>query len=146
MGGGSSFNPPTSLSLASSERLMASSSDKGGVALGGAGADAPTPFPSMPFFMPSMNGAAMPGLAANGAMASQNDRSGSMHAGHCPTESPAKQREGQTANGRNGNRWNFRPEEFLCLSFSSQLVERTLYWSHFERKIPLKDTWHSIFL
>lgn len=86
------FNPPSG-AMGVNDRILAS--DKLHGAMNSNNGGEPTgPFPTMPFFLPSLNGTALQSMGSNTAMSSMS--TGSEHSVH-PSETSAKpQREGSS--------------------------------------------------
>ncbi len=89
------FNPPSGAmgGMGVNDRILGSDKLHGAMNSSNNGGEPTGPFPTMPFFLPSLNGNALQNMANNtGNMASAGDRS------H-PSEAPAKQqREGSSTN------------------------------------------------
>ena len=90
------FNPSTMGGMGVSERLPGSDKHHGAMTSNSSG-ELNSPFPTMPFFLPSMNGNTLPNISNSAgivSIASSGDRS------H-PSETPAKQQRDGSSSNRN---------------------------------------------
>ncbi len=90
------FNPPNMGGIGANDRILGSDKHHGAMNSNNGG-EPNSPFPTMPFFLPSMNGNALPNIS-NGtgivSIAPSGDRSHS-------SETPAKQQRDGSSSNRN---------------------------------------------
>jgi hypothetical protein len=89
------FNPPTMGGMGVNDRILGSDKHHGAMNSNNSGGEPSSPFPTMPFFLPSMNGNALPNIGNNTGITSMASPSERSH----PSETPAKpQRDGGASN------------------------------------------------
>lgn len=87
------FNAPTVGGMGTNDRILGSDKHPGAMNCSN-GAELNGPFPTMPFFLPTLNGAALPNMANAGAMASSGEGSQS-------SETTGKQQRDGSSSNRN---------------------------------------------
>jgi hypothetical protein len=88
------FNPPSIEGMGVNDRLLGPDKHQGAINNNNS-VEPKSPFPTMPFFLPSMNGNALPNIGNNTGITSMASPSERSH----PSETPAKpQRDGGASN------------------------------------------------
>jgi hypothetical protein len=90
------FNPPTMGGMGVNDRILGSDKHHGAMNSNNSG-EPNSPFPTMPFFMPSLNGNALPNIGNNTGIASATSSGERSH----PTETPVKQQRDGGSSNRN---------------------------------------------
>lgn len=85
------FNAPSVGGMGTNDRILGSDKHPGAMNSNNGG-ELNGPFPTMPFFLPSLNGTAMPNMGNTGAMASSGEGS------HSSETTGKQQRDGSTSN------------------------------------------------